>query len=256
MTADTLDQALENFALRFVPNRDNLITEIKDSQSKFISESLFGHRAILEDGHVIARVGPYDADPEGKLAHSVAQHVGFGAPFREMVLQSIVTKYGPTADAMVSFLRVSPLYAADRESILKAGVEAHLKGDYLKAIHVLIPQMERALLQLAELLGRPTRKPATRGGGGVFHVRNLNDFLGDEAVRASLGPSLHVYLDSILANPKGMNLRNRVCHGLCPPEAFTRPWGDLVLQCAFALSMVRKSERPEPESGDSTASTT
>jgi hypothetical protein len=250
MTGRTLEEGLENFAVRFIPVREELVAQIKDLQARFISESLFGQRAILQDGHVVACIGTYDTDPDGKVAHFTSQHVGLTTPFRAMVLDSIVKAYNPSAVQLLTWLRQSPVYTDERASLINAGLEAYLAGDFVKSIHVLIPQIERALLELAALRGRPTRKPAVRGGSGAFHVRNLNDLLSDPEIEAALGPDLHSYLDSVLANSKGMNLRNRVCHGLCPPHSFTRPWADLILHCTFAVSLVRRVDTgPAPDGG-------
>ncbi len=64
-------------------------------------------------------------------------------------------------------------------------IDAYLKEDMVKAIHVLVPQIENSLRHLLTLMGVPTNKPM-RGPKGVMQEKNLNDILTDPAIQASM----------------------------------------------------------------------
>ena len=81
---------------------------------------------------------------------------------------------------------VTPPVLLEAESLLTEGIEAYLKGDHVKAVHVLIPQIEAALRALLGLLGLPTNKPM-RSSKGVMQAKNLNDVLADPNVKGGLG---------------------------------------------------------------------
>jgi hypothetical protein len=136
------------------------------------------------------------------------------------------------------FISESPVFLEDRLLLITRGIEAHMRGDYVQSIHVLVPQIERALVGLVFMLGGAATKPH-RTGRGVVQSKSLNDALADEATRNVLGPDLTMYLSATLSHPKGHNIRNEVCHGLWGPEAFTKQASERVLHAMTALSLLR-----------------
>lgn len=89
----------------------------------------------------------------------------------------------------------------------------------------------------------PTNRP---GRPGTMQVKNLNDILREESIKACLGEDLHLYLLTFLADPRGHNVRNRVTHGLVPAEQFTTQLSDRVMHVLLALALVReRQEAPE-----------
>jgi Domain of unknown function (DUF4209) len=125
-----------------------------------------------------------------------------------------------------------------RRQLLKDGIDAYLSGDYVKAIHTLIPQIEYALRALLPFLGIPPNKQF-RGPRGVMQVKSLNDILQDQRVQSALGEDYHKYLDVFLADPRGHNLRNRVAHGLVGYEELGRPLADQVFHVLITLGLFR-----------------
>jgi lysyl-tRNA synthetase class 1 len=97
-------------------------------------------------------------------------------------------------------------------------VRAWYERDLVKAVHVLVPQIERGLRGIVAKLGKPVTKPhSTVAGVGV--AIGMGDILYSEELSLALGPDLSLYFLALYADPRGMNLRNRVAHGLIKPEA-------------------------------------
>ena len=51
-----------------------------------------------------------------------------------------------------NLVRQSPVLTSEMEGLMLEGIEAYLDGDYAKAVHVLIPQIEAALRNLLSWL--------------------------------------------------------------------------------------------------------
>lgn len=113
-----------------------------------------------------------------------------------------------------------------------------MSGDHVKAIHVLIPQIEYTLRRLLFLLGQPPNK-AMRSAKGVLQEKTLTDLLIEPEIRRVLGEDCLWYLSVLLADPRGPNLRNRVCHGLASSSQFARPWSDCIIHVLLVLAMLR-----------------
>jgi len=79
----------------------------------------------------------------------------------------------------------------------------------------------------------------------------LNEIFDEAAVQAALREDVLLYFKTFLTEPIGLNLRNRLCHGLMSTLEFTRPLSDRVLHVLLVLAQVRsKSAQPEPHSTD------
>ena len=72
-----------------------------------------------------------------------------------------------------------------------------------------------------------------------MQLKNINDILADERVRTSLGERVWRYLQVLLSDKRGLNLRNRVAHGLLNINEFNRPVADQVFHALLALSLIR-----------------
>src|SRR5207247_9517903 len=107
----------------------------------------------------------------------------------------------------------SPAFHNAREALLREGLDAYLRADYVKSVHVLVPQLEHQLRALLLVLGIPTNKQV-RGVSVIMHMKSVTDVLQEERVSRALGENLWRYFDVFLADQRGQNLRNRIADGL------------------------------------------
>jgi hypothetical protein len=243
MTVGGLPKAIERFAVNFLQKKDRTLSEIRELEGEFVSQRLMP-RKIIDNGHVIAVVGNLQDDPEGRLIHGVAQSLQLRTLWMSWVIDRLRERYSPTVDDVWAVLSLSPVFQEERKPLIAAGIRAYFDADYTKTIHVLIPQIEHAMLVLLSLLpGKTINKSFRDEKRGVMQFKTLSDILDDEDVATALGPDLHLHLVASLCHPKGLNLRNRVCHGLCEPGTMARPWADVVLHCLIVLSLIRPEEK-------------
>lgn len=245
------DIAMERFAIHFVPRQRDILKWLEEKDSQFIAHKLFPTTKMAH-GHIVAHVGDDTADPDGKMVHETAEQMQYSAPWIGWTLGRMIRGGFTTTHAM-DFIRKTPIFEEDRLRLIERGVEAHLRGDYVQAIHTLLPQIEHAIRTLVYLIGRPSNK-AHRTGRGVMQFKNLNDLLAKEEwpVPGERGEDLRMYLLATLAHPKGANLRNDVAHGLWPEQAFNLGASERVLHVLFAVAKVRLERRPKLEGSEGT----
>jgi lysyl-tRNA synthetase class 1 len=116
--------------------------------------------------------------------------------------------------------------------------------DYVKCIHVLVPQVENSLRELLKILGGSETKTDDEG---AFQLKNMNDVLHEPQVRDALDENLWSFLKVLYADKRGINLRNIVAHGIAPVEAFNCVNAGLVIQSIVLLSMIRPEALHIPE---------
>jgi len=173
------------------------------------------------------------------LAQHISQGMQLSSPWLREAMKRLLERGAITADYLLEFLGASPLFPDKRKAILKAGLEAYVKGDAVACMHILIPQVEQALRQLASLIGAPIFAP--RHGGG-FRVKTMDTLLQERALGNTLGEDVVTYFRVLFTDARGWNLRNDVSHGLLSEGVLTMSVADRVVHALLVLGLVQEDE--------------
>jgi len=242
-----LSAAFGRIAGYFIPKANDARKLLEQLRTDAPLLSIIPISIIASDGHTTAKINSLDEDPDGRLHKQLAETVGFYQPFLAHTLAKVRERYAPTTENILDFLCQSPLLADSRNGLLRDGLLAYEQEDFVKAIHVLVPQVEDILRNFLGHMGRPTLK-TVRGQPGIMDARNMNDVLRDEQMRTVLTENLWRYLEVVYVDKRGMNLRNDLAHGLLPPNAFNRYVADRVFHTLLALSLMRATQtKPDRE---------
>lgn len=254
LTDGGLDTALKTIAGHFVPRLDTLRDRLKRFRKEYPMATMWPI-GKMNEGQMVGRVGPVDTDPDGALLNAVADEIRHSKFFLEKAFDRVRERYSVTPDQVVDFVCESPAFTFRFHGIVKQGVEAYFAGDHSKAISLLVPQIENALRFLLNLVGRPPNKPK-RGDQPGMTEKTLTDILEYEPIiRDRLGEDTHLYLVAFLADPRGMNIRNRMCHGLMAEEDFNRGVSDRVLHTLLMLGSIRRKKAAPQQTCDPPAAT-
>jgi hypothetical protein len=227
--------ALFRLANTLLPDPQNVRQEVHKAAEQFISYSLFPVEIVGPHGLPIARVGTYEEDAEGRLVHDLARHLGLMPSFFIRGYEKIKEKFSLTNEVLMDGLFSSLLFKADRRTFFAEGFAAYEAGDYLKAVHVLVPQMEGVLRNLLEIMGIPVTKTID----GMAELKNMNDVLHDERVRDDLEEKWWMFLKTLYTDKRGFNLRNDLAHGIAPIEVFNIGTAAIVIQSIVLLWVIR-----------------
>jgi hypothetical protein len=210
----------------------------------FVAHRLMATAIIGDNGLTVSTVGTYDQDEEGRLVMEAARTMNLNVAFFLSGIEDWEQKFdlGGVPDTPTIF--DCPLIPADRVSLYREGLAAFEAEDYVKCIHVLVPQIENSLRELLKVLDVSSTKTDEEGG---FELKNMNDVLHEPRVRESLDEKLWYFLKVLYIDKRGMNLRNLVAHGILPVESFNRVNAALVLQSTVFLTMIRPEALFLPE---------
>jgi lysyl-tRNA synthetase class 1 len=155
-------------------------------------------------------------------------------PWLAVAFDKLKNQHGLEAEQIVAVLIESPLFGKEQGAVLVEGISAWLGGDHVKAIHVLVPQVEHAIRRLVGLIGIPiTSRGRTKG---TMQIRGLGELLRDDLFVHLVDNNLRKYLLAFLADQRGINLRNRVAHGLLEHPQMGQGLSDRLVQALLALS--------------------
>jgi hypothetical protein len=214
-------------------------------------QSLFPRVYLNAMGKVIARqpTNPEEslqADMFGNASMSRLIHV---QALVEPARQQINLEHNIRADDFLPFIYNNPLVPAGREYIIARGLYAGMHGDFLTAVHFLIPQMEASIRYILAQMGLIS---SGFDDDGIQDEYSLNRLLSasefSEPLSKALGEDFAFDLRGLLVERFGANLRNDMAHGLIDHDSFYSPqgcylwWLTLRLYSLPTVARLRKDE--------------
>lgn len=198
-----------------------------DLLAKYPLHALFPVTTISHGGRFVAKSPGIGMDAEGNPE-------GDAAIWSEMIkhysieyslavqgeicpaLETITLEHRITERDMIAVAERSPLVPPGRERFFGKGLYAGFEGDFVTAVHLLVPQVEH---MVRWHLKQCKVKTTTLDARGIENEIGLSALLEKDAVKEIFGEDLAFELQAIFADPYGPNLRNEVAHGLIEYDA-------------------------------------
>lgn len=191
-------------------------------------------QTIVANDHVAARVGGVEDDLLGRVIQHVAQRSALSDMWLMVALERAIEAHDLTPEHFVGWTAQTQLFT--ELTLLLEGVAAWYDQDYVKAIHVLVPQVEVGLREIAAQLNQPVTKPHPTVAG-VSVAIGMGDMLYSEEITDALGPDLTLHLLAVYADPRGFNLRNDMAHGLLTVDRLHRGHATRIIYTLLLLGI-------------------
>ena len=242
------------------PKMAGLRAQAEEHREKYVFQKLFPRVFLNAMGRVIARQPQDDeeslqADMYSDASHFRMIHVqGLVEPAR----QQINSEHNIRVRDFLPLVSNHPFVPRGRELIVARGLFAGQQGDFLIAVHLLIPQLEESVRYILFHLGVIT---SGMDDDGIQDEFNLNKMLSasEYSVPLSnfLGEDFVFDMRGLLVERFGANLRNNMAHGLLTHDSFYSPSGCYLWWLALRLYSlpVLANLRRERQAGEVAAST-
>ncbi|MGV3533323.1 MAG: DUF4209 domain-containing protein [Chthoniobacteraceae bacterium] len=203
--------------------------QMEEQSEQFIWDKIVGSNALDNLGKVTDKLPPTPLGAAEMDETTVRKKMVQNA--REIQWQIAVTwRIEPARVAILSehgirqrdlFFLVAgnPLIPPGHEGIYLRGFQAGFFGDWLTAMHLLIPQVEASLRHVFQQHGAVTSTLVE----GIQQERDLNQLLWMPEMEQIFGADIAFDLRGILIERFGDNMRNESAHGLMPEGAFYQP---------------------------------
>ncbi|MCD6239868.1 MAG: DUF4209 domain-containing protein [Thermotogae bacterium] len=242
LTDGDLKTVLAKIAVNYIPKKNEAVNQLQDLSKKAPIQFLFPQRIMDDEGRVIATVGSLEGDIDGHIILQISQNMEFSSSFLRETLNAFINKFNLSTTDIMNYLYESPIFDERRKDFFIKGINAYLNEDFLISLHLLIPQVEALIRNLAEKIGIPILEPAPSGG---FYYRTLDKLLGEKAIIKVLSEDICLYLRVLLTDPRGWNLRNNICHGISKHENFNQITADRIFHALLCLALVKEQEKKE-----------
>jgi hypothetical protein len=217
-----LDAVFQKLAISTIPHSDDIFDQQKSISGimNLVSKTLHD-----DEGRKLSSIGSIDTDPKGNQFMLVARSLLFSGIFLKDVIRKGKERGIFTVPNIMSYLRGAKAINPGRYKIIELGLTAYLKRDYVTCMHLLIPQIEAASLNLLDLHNGVVRKEGKNAG---MSVRTFDSVLCDEEFIKIITENTSTYFRTVLTSDQGWNLRNIVCHGLSSDQTFNSTHADRI----------------------------
>jgi hypothetical protein len=147
-----------------------------------------------------------------------------------------------TKASLIYYFQSWELFDLSDLPFLDKGISHYFEGDYVSALHLLIPRIEHILKSAFEKLDIPL---LVLPNEHQIREQTLGDFLNRDDVKKVVGESVWYYLNYVLINEIGLNLRNEIAHGWIKIESCDKYSVQVVLFCILLLTRLKKKNKDE-----------
>jgi hypothetical protein len=213
-------------------------SELERQVQKTLKEApLMAHitQMIFAEDRVAGKVGSVEEDAFGRIVHQAQFAFQFTRPWLAQAFRRMFEKHGDLMpEHYAGWANRHGLF--NDMTLLVEGVRAWSRGDYVKAAHVLVPQIEHGLRKIADTLAVPVTKahPIVKGTSVAL---GMGEILYNAKVADALGPDATLHFQALYADPRGMNLRNEIAHGLIDADQFHWHLGNLIIHSLMMLGL-------------------
>jgi hypothetical protein len=237
LIAGNLEEVLSRISYHYIPSKSEIENQLKDLAEKAPLQFLIRSEIHDYQGRHISSIGSIEDDLNGHIVNQISQDIRISSPFLREVIKAVIDKFNISAKALVEYIYKAPVFDENKRTIIETGIQEYLNGNYIIAIHLLIPQIEDAFRKIIEKSGGSVLKPSRSDG---FDLKVLDKILRDAIIVKVFTEDAALYFRVLLTEPRGWNIRNNVCHGLYPSEAFNAIIADRIFHVLLCLAQIRE----------------
>ena len=240
------DMLIHLINLHTLKDADEYIGRLE--KSGFAFSSLFATNVLDENGRLTCIVPAlHGATAEERIAiaeHEAGkEHAMCADAFTSRYLHLARSKYDFTEDSIRFLVEGNAFVPDNRKNTFLKGLVAGFNLDLATAMHLLMPQVENAVRNLAELCGAVVYKTDSNG---IEECLSLDSILNLQELQDSLDPELIFNLRVFFTSDYGIGMRDIIGHGLRSDKALQSPdclatwWFTLRLVCLFSFELRKR----------------
>lgn len=232
------EDRFRNFAVYFIPNKVSQQASLEELVKKDSFRYLNTNRLLDAKGRPMSVVGSYENDPEGHLILHITQELHNNSFFLDLAIKTMIECESLTTENIMNrLIKPSPIFEEDRHSTFRKALDLFFANDFITFCHLIIPQIENAICNLVSISGASVLKSQRNNKG--FQLKTLDDLLRENPIKDSIGEDGAYYLRLVLSDQRALNIRNLLCHGIVPPEAFDVHAANRLLHVLIILGLIR-----------------
>jgi hypothetical protein len=237
-THPPIEDALALIGDHFLSDRAQEYARYDELAKKFVLTQLMSVVVTTEYGETVTLAPGTPERRNHDVFRQGQMSLGVGDMFLRQIFDRLLGK-GLTAQEVISYLRECPLFTGNIQAMIEDGVARIFAGDHVAAVHLIVPQFEALLREVARTVGLPI----TRVQAGRSEMLLLEGLLALIRRHGVLDDRLVFTLELVFCRG-GANVRNRTAHGWLQRSECTPELSNRLMQLLLAIGLLRKTERP------------
>ena len=203
-----------------------------------ITQAFFSSTIVDGNGRTVCIVPPLTSEKEEEQIHAYehycAEYYNIALPMFITNIVRIINEHHKLDENTLFFLVKKNVYIPEnrRSSVLK-GLLFGFKGDYISAMHILLPQFENIIRELAIECGINTYNINPDGSIKYF---SLSSILESEQFNDILDETILFNLKVFFTSKYGFGMRDKIAHSLLNDDELMS--GDSVITWWFMLKII------------------
>lgn len=146
-------------------------------------------------------------------------------------------KFNFNEKTLMLYLRSKKTFPEKNLNIIETGISRYFNGDYISALHILIPQFENIFLFMSEKIGIDTLS-LNRTKDISTQLKTLSsEYLSSEEFQTKWGRDLCEQIKFVLFEPLGYTLRHKIAHGQIIAEECNKKMANLIIYFLLVLAV-------------------
>jgi hypothetical protein len=234
---EDIEQSFANIAYKYIPQKERELETLKNIARKAPLRYHITNILYDERGRSRYIIDSIDCDLKGHLAMHISTSMNIDSIFLGIVINEAAERGLLTKENIIKYISKSPVFNEQKMIFFEKGLDAYFAQDYIVAIHLLIPQIEDAIREIADINGICILR--SDNNGKCYQLRTLDALLRDSQIERVITPNIAYYFRILYTDNRGWNLRNDVCHGMSLPNKFNRITADRVLHSILCLGLLK-----------------
>ncbi|MEB4861016.1 DUF4209 domain-containing protein [Priestia megaterium] len=207
-----LDEAVSYFAreITFIPDIERIKKDTIEQSTSFSLRSLMT-RSVVSDGKKIFQAVDDEDNLKVNMHENYMRYMQMTAVVLMSPLFEELIEKGLSAQHIIDKLNNWIYMDEKNKEFIRVGVERFFEKDYISSLHILVPQFEDVIRGFFDKLGFVTTSIKK---GTAQHEQTFNEFLERQDIKSILPPNIHKYIQMLMVEQTGSNLRNKIAHGL------------------------------------------
>lgn len=230
-------QAIQRLILKYVISKKSVLIQRDNMLDQYPLMRIFSNRTIIDNnGRITAKFSLNDDESiafEEMKKIIISNTSLFNYFFRE-----IISKNKKNCEDIIDYIYESPVFEEKSRETIHKGVDAFLNNDHIISVHLLIPQVEKAFRKAIEIHdGNILRSNRDDG----MNFQTLDGLINHETINKIYhnDEDLIFYFRAVLSEPKGLNIRNNICHGILDSEDIDFSYSLLTIHIIFLLAQIK-----------------
>lgn len=225
-------------------DKEKIRKRITDNLKNDIKYGLMPPSYINKEGKLLFKLpsllnNSKEEDINSYMEHEIITECNlYSQVYINPILNEMLKKHNIDETLILKITQNNIFIPKERVKAFTKGILAGFNYDFLTALSILVPQVENSIRKLAKECGDIDYK---NNDDGIEEVKTLHLILESPYLEDCLEPNLIFYLKAIFTSKYGLNIRNKLAHGLFDDSDFNTTFSIFVWWFILRLCCMNSS---------------